>query len=814
MKRISTDNAGGFRRAALAAAASCAMATCAPAFAQTIDGDHIDGDHVISANTTLEEDLTVTGTLTLENSATVDLNGHKLTVGGFACSSQNIVVNGDFETDPSWGELSGSSWSYYKESQSYNPPGMGSVWEGWTNPTHGGGIARTSSAFALNTLDVNGKYCAFLHTNAGSSGASTKGRHISQQLTIPAAGLYLWSFRYAQRAGAHGALPFNLNLIHGSTTNTLRSATPTSQTTFSTASGTVKVAESGTYTLQFIATTYGDLGALFDDVVLRQVAAITDTSTGAPGELRIDVPENTTFTNDSVVVSGNLNFVKDGAGTYTCATEGLMAYRGGTCVEVGTYLCGLDGSKGPFGPTYSRGNILVNGNFNADPSTGAISSGYQYYNGGSGPAFTWSGWGASTMGSGLAKQNSTFVGNLSVGTYAAFLHGPGGSGRCIAQELSGVSAGIYSLSFKYAPSRAACQFDCLLEGEGTTLTLFTGKSASIASGKTWTTTPWTTSSYTVDVKESGSYTLKFRISDSSPAGYDPGFVLDDVVFKRMNDVHVAAGATLDLNGKKDFGDYRFVLDGGTISNTGADISESDAQLANLVLTADSALDVQKSMGMVGSSYAATSIDLGGHTLAVKVASGTFWLFNADVTAGTLDISGAGTVKVDKTGLRARKATLKAGCALNGAGAMTVGNYTASYEGANTGTGKMAVYGVFRPESTGFYNCELQHGATLDLSVWPGEWPLTGVTFASSAAITVSLKGRSDLARLAHSSNPNLVEWTSTSRPETREFSLDRDTARRRYLIHYKMIHDDNATDKLYYESIWIEYKAGTAIIIR
>ena len=95
MKRISTDNAGGFRHAALAAAASCAMATCAPAFAQTVDGNH-----VISADTKLEEDLTVTGTLTLENSATVDLNGHKLTVAGFACPSQNIVVNGDFETDP------------------------------------------------------------------------------------------------------------------------------------------------------------------------------------------------------------------------------------------------------------------------------------------------------------------------------------------------------------------------------------------------------------------------------------------------------------------------------------------------------------------------------------------------------------------------------------------------------------------------------------------------------------------------------------------------------------------------------------------
>ena len=65
-------------RTALVAAAICA-ATAPSSVAMTIDGDH-----VFAASETLSEDVTVTGTATFAEGATVDVAGHRLTVHGIA----------------------------------------------------------------------------------------------------------------------------------------------------------------------------------------------------------------------------------------------------------------------------------------------------------------------------------------------------------------------------------------------------------------------------------------------------------------------------------------------------------------------------------------------------------------------------------------------------------------------------------------------------------------------------------------------------------------------------------------------------------
>ena len=65
-------------RAALVAAAIC-VATAPSSVAMTIEGDH-----VFAASETLSEDVTVTGTATFAEGATVDVAGHRLTVHGIA----------------------------------------------------------------------------------------------------------------------------------------------------------------------------------------------------------------------------------------------------------------------------------------------------------------------------------------------------------------------------------------------------------------------------------------------------------------------------------------------------------------------------------------------------------------------------------------------------------------------------------------------------------------------------------------------------------------------------------------------------------
>ena len=63
-----------------AAAFACCVALTSAAVAATT----IDGDHVFAASETLSEDVTVTGTATFAEGATVDVAGHRLTVHGIA----------------------------------------------------------------------------------------------------------------------------------------------------------------------------------------------------------------------------------------------------------------------------------------------------------------------------------------------------------------------------------------------------------------------------------------------------------------------------------------------------------------------------------------------------------------------------------------------------------------------------------------------------------------------------------------------------------------------------------------------------------
>ena len=63
--------------------------------------------------------------------------------------------------------------------------------------------------------------------------------------------------------------------------------------------------------------------------------AITDTSEGEPGTLRISAAQGATITNASVVISGNLKIRKEGAGVFSVAKVG-QTYSGGTEVVDGS----------------------------------------------------------------------------------------------------------------------------------------------------------------------------------------------------------------------------------------------------------------------------------------------------------------------------------------------------------------------------------------------------------------------------------------------------------------------------------------------
>ena len=101
-------------------------------------------------------------------------------------------------------------------------------------------------------------------------------------------------------------------------------------------------------------------------------------------------------------------------------------------------------------------------------------------------------------------------------------------------------------------------------------------------------------------------------------------------------ITINSAGVLDLNGYPDT-KYAYVLAGGKITNTGAEIPDSKAQMSGLKLTEDSAVESNTGheFWLLSSGYAPNTLDLQGNTL-VKTGDGQFGLRTTSVTAGTLE----------------------------------------------------------------------------------------------------------------------------------------------------------------------------------
>ena len=183
-------------------------------------------------------------------------------------------------------------------------------------------------------------------------------------------------------------------------------------------------------------------------------------------------------------------------------------------------------------------------------------------------------------------------------------------------------------------------------------------------------------------------------------------------------VTVYTNAVLELNGRYDITGYPITLVGGELKNSGGDVGNGTAQLKTVKLEADSKWTIATSYGLIGPGHSATTLDLGGNTLTVPLTSGkTFWLHNADVINGLVDITSGGWLKVDKTSCRASTADFRINCAMNVQVPMDVRDYIAVYgSNYNDGTGVVNVHGRFVPSETHNYfrGCVMQNGSTIDL----------------------------------------------------------------------------------------------------
>ena len=241
--------------------------------------------------------------------------------------------------------------------------------------------------------------------------------------------------------------------------------------------------------------------------------------------------------------------------------------------------------------------------------------------------------------------------------------------------------------------------------------------------------------------------------------------------KAGTEVAVYTNAVVEMNAKDRFYFYSFNMAGGTIQNTVSDVANTGAQLNRLRLTSDSILNASRSYGFIGNSYAESTVCLNGHTLEVRIGAGKyFYCCNTVFLDGTVDItSGSGWLQTHNSYVTATNVDFKINCALNVDKPFSVRDYEARFYSPtlNMGTAQMTVAGVFKPTVAAYYGCTMLAGSTMDLTAWPGAWPMasafgangkTDLEFADSGEIAVNLAGRTDLKALARSADPHLFTW--------------------------------------------------------
>ena len=299
-------------------------------------------------------------------------------------------------------------------------------------------------------------------------------------------------------------------------------------------------------------------------------------------------------------------------------------------------------------------------------------------------------------------------------------------------------------------------------------------------------------------------------------------------------ITVGSGGVFNLNGRNAFQDYRFVLDGGALKNDVAIASVHEVVgIASITLVADSSIILDQHIGLYNSNKAQVNLNLGGHTLTLH-GGAALYMTNVKATQGRIVLTGE-TYASGTGGTRINCHTSPASdlsaaeLVMNGHSAVLVlaspfkvGAYecNSTYYVSNDGyKGQMHVYGRFAPNTDRFYGATLQNGATLDLSARTGCFNTKGsghildaycsLGFASGAAITVNLAGRTDLGAIAKSDLPLVVQWATEPNAT---FTLDPETAKRFKLVKCAIETTDGETTTTV-RGLRLRYKPGLIITV-
>ena len=243
-----------------------------------------------------------------------------------------------------------------------------------------------------------------------------------------------------------------------------------------------------------------------------------------------------------------------------------------------------------------------------------------------------------------------------------------------------------------------------------------------------------------------------------------------------SEMHVASGGTFDDNGLSgSIGKYRFILDGGSLINTGADVvsSANYRSIVDLTLKDDSTFRAESSMYLgSGTSGINVCLDLGGNTFSGEIGSGKYLrLDSMTIDDGAFEVTGNGGWLLLRGGaVVATNVDFRLNCGIVVANDTTfsVRDYEAlgGTRSTSNQSGTMEVYGAFTPTSDSFYGCTLMDGSTLDLSTRSTTLnPYSNFTagsttlkFEANATINIHLGTRKT------SGSVPLLSWTAETKP--------------------------------------------------
>lgn len=751
-------------------------------------------DETISADTTLTADRTVSGTLYLANGATLDLNGHNLTVNGLAHSDVETREDVPGYAFLEYIQANGHQWLY----SDYTPagsdrvemkveltslPGRSDWWflfcsRGTPTPNsfmagiqgstkfrvdHPAETYVTNSPnFATGTMyeisvDGDSGDCKI---NGSTVLTTDTGAYETASGPFSILGAHSYGAGLAERKGSDLSYIPSCRIyrfqVHDKNGDCKCDMVPA-----------VRVSDSavGMYdrARNMFIENYGS-AALIPGY---RAVAVTNSS-ATISSLRVNVGEGVTTTNADVVVSGNVRFVKDGEGTYFAQKAG-QSYTGGTVVSNGVVSVKGDGTTALLGA--AGGNLVRNGGFDGEgtvvPKNNNKDWNYASASGFNCPEWTKSNpsyMGLSGPATGLWISNQTQI-NAIMGAYGFFMKsadtdGKGHSGD-LSLEQSGLplTRGRYRISYNYTTradvNHAPATHSVNLVRGGVSKRV--GEiTVQYAERTKYNYAEWF---FEIGEGEDGVYTLQFLQTIADNGSAEKTTVLDNIVMEKVAaEVVVESDAKVEFaSGARNFSDYRFVMSGGTLRNSSG--AGTSALISSMKLLDDSTWENTAKGGFIAPNDGNTLLDLGGKTLSVVSENSLDIYFkNTTITNGTLVLPQHLYINFEGSGVDASTAKIVSENLFRVNAPVVVGDFeerrTTGGGGSIGASGSLAVCGTFKPVTTAYLPLTLRDGATLDLSERSSGISVDSpvLTFEDNATIAIRLGGN-------HVRNP-LISWTS------------------------------------------------------